>query len=123
MILIFTGNEQLDKDLEKQIKDSRIVYYPEYVLEEQEATVLITAVQNNKFNFKEFLFNVRDKNIRVVLLLENAKVKELPIALALGIYDIIFDPFTLDEIENMAKVPKPFTHISSYIKEILKIDL
>jgi len=123
MILIFTGNEQLDKDLEKQIKDSRIVYYPDYVLEEQEAQILITTVQNNKFNFKEFLYKVRDKNIRVILLLENAKVKELPIALTLGIYDIVLDPFTLDEIEIATRVPKPFSHVSEYIKEMLQIDI
>ena len=33
LILIFTGNEQLDNELNKKIKDSRIVYYSEYVLE------------------------------------------------------------------------------------------
>jgi hypothetical protein len=83
MILIFTGNEQLDRDLEKQIKNSRVVYYPDYVLEEPEAKILITTVQNNKFSFKDFMYKVRDKDIRVILLLENKKVKELPLALAL----------------------------------------
>ena len=31
MVLIFTDNEQLDRDLNKKIEDSRIVYYPDYV--------------------------------------------------------------------------------------------
>lgn len=35
MVLIFTDNEQLDRDLSKKIDDSRIVYYPDYVLEEK----------------------------------------------------------------------------------------
>ena len=29
MVLIFTDNEKLDRDLSKKIDDSRIVYYPD----------------------------------------------------------------------------------------------
>ena len=56
MILIFTGNEQLDKELDKEIKNSRVVYYTDYILEENEATLLIATIQNNKYNFKEFMY-------------------------------------------------------------------
>ena len=91
MVLIFTDNEQLDRDLNKKIEDSRIVYYPDYVLEEKEATTLIATLQPNKYNFKDFMFKVREKNIQVILILENEKVKELKDALFLGIYDIIFE--------------------------------
>ena len=119
MILIFTGNEQLDKELSKEIKDSRVVYYTDYILEENEATTLIATVQNNKYNFKEFMYAVRKKNLRVILLLENYKVKELKDALILGIYDIIVDPFTIDDIKKSVTVPKPFSEVSEYIKNIL----
>ena len=54
MVLVFTDNEQLNRDLSKQIEDSRIVYYPDYVLEEKEATTLIASVQPNKYNFRDF---------------------------------------------------------------------
>ncbi len=118
MVLIFTDNEQLDRDLSKKIKDSRIVYYPDYILEEQEATVLIATLQPNKYNFKDFMFKVREKNIQVILILENEKVKELKDALILGIYDIVFDPFTLDEICEKVSNPTPFSKISKYIKEL-----
>lgn len=122
MVLIFTDNEQLDRDLSKKIENSRIVYYPDYVLEEKEATILIATVQPNKYNFKDFMFQVRSKNVRVILLLENEKVRELKEALLLGIYDIIFDPFTLDEINFKIKNPNPFSEISKYIKEIQELD-
>ena len=56
MVLIFTDNEQLDRDLSKKIDDSRIVYYPDYVLEEKDATTLIATIQPNKYNFKDFMF-------------------------------------------------------------------
>ena len=122
MVLIFTDNEQLDRDLSKKIEDSRIVYYPDYVLEEQQATTLIATIQPNKYNFKNFMFKVRNKNIQVILILENENVKELKDALTLGIYDIVFDPFTLDEVIEKITNPNPFSKVSKYIKDILELE-
>ena len=122
MVLIFTDNEQLDRDLSKKIEDSRIVYYPDYVLEEQQATTLIATIQPNKYNFKDFMFKVRNKNIKVILILENENVKELKDALTLGIYDIIFFPFTLDEVVEKITNPNQFSKVSKYIKDILELE-
>lgn len=122
MVLIFTDNEQLDRELSKKIEDSRIVYYPDYVMEEKEATTLIVTLQPNKYNFKDFMFKVREKNIQVILILENEKVKELKDALLLGIYDIVFDPFDLEDITRKINNPNPFSEISKYIKDILELD-
>ncbi len=122
MVLIFTDNEQLDRDLNKQIEDSRIVYYPDYVLEEKDATTLIATLQPNKYNFKDFMFKVREKNIQVILILENDKVKELKEALTLGIYDIILDPFSLEDVTKKITNPSMFSEISKYIKDILELD-
>ncbi len=122
MVLIFTDNEQLDRDLNKKIEDSRIVYYPDYVLEEKEATTLIATVQANKYNFKDFMFKVRNKNIQVILILENENVKELKDALILGIYDIVFDQFDLEDVCKKITNPSPFSKVSQYIKNILELD-
>lgn len=122
MILIFTDNEQLNKDISRKIKDSRIVYYADYILEEKEADTLIVSVQNNKYNFKDFMFKVRDKNIRVILLLENADQKELRDALLLGIYDIIFDSFSLEDICKKIDTPSAFSDIAKYIKDIMELE-
>lgn len=122
MVLIFTDNEQLDRDLNKKIEDSRIVYYPDYVLEEKQATTLIATIQPNKYNFKDFMFKVREKNIQVILILENENVKELKDALILGIYDIVFDPFDLAEITLKIINPNSFSNISKYIKNILELE-
>ena len=122
MVLIFTDNEQLDRDLNKQIEDSRIVYYPDYVLEEKDATTLIATLQPNKYNFKDFMFKVREKNIQVILILENDKVQELKDALILGIYDIILDPFSLEDVTKKITNPNMFSEISKYIKDILELD-
>ena len=122
MVLIFTGKEQLDKDLNKKIPDSRVVYYPDYVLQEEKAKTLIITVQPNKFNFKDFLFKVRKKDIQVILILENSKVKELKDALILSIYDLVFDPFTLDDICNKIEKPTQFSEIANYIEDIIELD-
>ena len=122
MVLIFTDNEQLDRDLNKQIEDSRIVYYPDYVLEEKDSTTLIATLQPNKYNFKDFMFKVREKNIQVILILENDQVKELKEALTLGIYDIILDPFSLEDVTKKITNPSMFSEISKYIKDILELD-
>lgn len=120
MVLIFTDNEQLDRDLSKKIDDSRIVYYPDYVLEEKDATTLIATIQPNKYNFKDFMFKVREKNIQVILILENDKVQELKDALILGIYDIILDPFSLEDVSKKITNPSTFSEVSKYIKDILE---
>lgn len=122
MVLIFTDNEQLDRDLSKKIEDSRIVYYPDYVLEEKQATTLIATLQPNKYNFKDFMFKVRERNIQVILILENDKVKELKDALTLGIYDLIFDPFDLEDVYKKIRNPTPFSEISKYIKDIIGLE-
>lgn len=122
MILIFTDNEQLNKDINKKIKNSRIVYYSDYILEEKEADILIVSPQNNKYNFKDFMLKVRNKNIRVILLLENAEQKELKDALLLGIYDIIFDPFSLEDVCKKIDTPSAFSDISKYIKDIIELE-
>ena len=122
MVLIFTDNEQLDIDLNKKIENSRIVYYPDYILEESKATVLIATVQPNKYNFKDFMFKVREKDIQVILLLENEKQKELNDALILGIYDIIFDPFDLKDVIEKIKTPNSFSKVSKYIKKVQELD-
>ena len=119
MVLIFTGNEILDKELNQKIKNSRIVYYTNYILEEKEADILITTLQPNKYNFKDFMLNVREKDIRVILILENEQVEELKNALFLGIYDLIFDPFEVSNIIQKINTPTAFSNISKYIKEIL----
>ena len=122
MVLIFTDNEQLDRDLNKKIEDSRIVYYPDYILQENEATTLIATLQPNKYEFKYFMLKVREKNIQDILILENDQVKELKDALMLGIYDIVFDPFDLKDITDKITNPSMFSSISKYIKEYLELE-
>ena len=107
------------ESLNKNIENSRVVYYPDYILEEKEANVLIATLQPNKYNFKDFMFKVREKNIRVILILENEQIPELKDALFLGIYDFIFDPFEIEDIKRKVAISTPFSEISKYIEKYL----
>ena len=69
------------------------------------------------------MFKVRGKNIQVILILENDKVKELNDALKLGIYDIVLDPFTLDDITEKIEHPNQFSNVSKYINNILELEM
>ena len=122
MVLIFTGNEELNKELNKKIENSRIVYYPEYILEEKETKTIIVAVQQNMFNFQEYILKIREKNIQVILLLENEKSEVLKDALLYGIYDIIFDPFEVKDIIKKIRNPTLFSEISKYIKQFIELE-
>ena len=80
------------------------------------------SVQDNKFEFDKFLFELRKRNIRVILLLENEKVKEAEIALWLGIYDLIYGTFTIKDVLKLVKNANNFSDISESYKKIYKIE-
>ena len=122
MTIVFTENDELNQELEKNIEGSRIAFYTKYLLEEKEAQIVILSVQDNKFEYEKFLYELRKKNIRIILLLENEKSKETEIALRLGIYDLIFGPFTIGQVLKLVKNANNFSDIAEIYKRIFKIE-
>ena len=132
MTIVFTENDELNQELirqyimnnqlEKNIEGSRIAFYTKYLLEEKEAKIVILSVQDNKFEYEKFLYELRKKNIRIILLLENEKSKETEIALRLGIYDLIFGPFTIGQVLKLVKNANNFSDIAGIYNKIFKIE-
>lgn len=122
MTIVFTENDELNQELEKNIECSRIAFYTKYLLEEKEAQIVILSVQDNKFEYEKFLYELRKKNIRIILLLENEKSKETEIALRLGIYDLIFGPFTIGQVLKLVKNANNFSDIAGIYNKIFKIE-
>ena len=122
MTIVFTENDELNQELEKNIEGSRIAFYTKYLLEEKEAQIVILSVQDNKFEYEKFLYELRKKNIRIILLLENEKSKETEIALRLGIYDLIFGPFTIGQVLKLVKNANNFSDIAEIYNKIFKIE-
>lgn len=122
MIIIYTENDDLNEELEKNIEGSRIAFYTKYLLEEKDADTVILSVQDNKFEFEKFLYELRKRNMRIILLLENEKAKETEIAIRLGIYDLIFGTFTINDVLKLVKNSNHFSDIAEVYKKIYKIE-
>ena len=122
MTIIFTENDDLNLELERNIEGSRIAFYTKYLLEEKEADTVILSVQDNKFEFEKFLYELRKRNMRVILLLENESVKETEIAIRLGIYDLIFGTFEIGDVLKLVKNSNHFSDVSELYRKIYKIE-
>ncbi len=116
MVILFTGIETLDnvlkQELDKEKIDSRIAFYEDYPLNEEKCDIVVVSPHIDiKLPLKDYLFALRQRDRRVILLLDNDKSEHLGYALALGIYDIVFDPITPDKIINRVKNPAKFSDI------------
>ena len=123
MIVIYTGNSEIDRELEKQIKGSMVVGYFDFIIEDDKfagQTVIVsdTAITED---FKKYLYLLRSKDIRVILILKKQKSENTKIALETGIYDLVFGTFYPSEIINLIDNPKSFKDIAKLYKKAFDI--
>ena len=125
MIIIYTGVEEVDKEIQMSLRDSIIAHYSDYLIENNafEGQTVIISPQAIQEDLHEFLFKLKQMNMRVILLLKNQKQEEIKIALQLGIYDIIFGNFYPSQIKNIIEKPKSFNDISNLYKKTFNINL
>ena len=125
MIGIDTGIEEVDKEIQANLRDSIIVHYSDYLIESNtfENQIAIISPQAIEGDLQEYLFILKKMNIRVILLLKNQKQEETKIALQLGIYDIIYGNFYPSQIKAMVEHPKSFKDISDLYRKTFNIKL
>ena len=114
---IMTGLKELDLEIQNKVKQSSLAYYPEYFFQDTEITIAIVSpigVKNTKIDFKDFLYELRKRNMRVIVLLDNEYSEYLQATLSLGITDIIFDPISVDKVIYKLKYNTPFSDIAKY---------
>ncbi|MGH2331114.1 hypothetical protein [Thermoanaerobacter mathranii] len=111
MVLVHTGFDELDEEIAKNIKDAKIIYYPDFLLEERGDIAVLSSKINPRMPFKDFLFALRQQDKRIVLILGDKTSPYIGYALALGIYDIIFDPVTVEKIIEKIKNPSKFSDV------------
>lgn len=123
MVIIYTGNNEIDKILEDEIKGSMVVSYSDFIIEDDKFKnqIVILATCAIERDLREYLYELRDKDIRVILLINNEKSEETKIALEMGIYDIIFGSFYPSQIKNVIDNPRKFSDISKLYKKIFNI--
>ena len=125
MVVIFTGSNEIDKILESEIKGSMVVSYADFIIEDDKFKnqTVILASSAIETDFREFLFLLRSKNIRVILLLKNEMDENTKIALENGIYDLIFGNFYPSQIKYILDNPKTFEDISKIYKKLFNIQI
>lgn len=125
MIVIYTGNNEVDKILENEIKGSMVISYAEFLIEDdkfKEQTVILSS-SAIKENFREYLYMLRSKNIRVILLMKNKKEENVRTALEMGIYDLIFGNFYINQIKEIIDKPRKFSDIAKLYEKAFDIKL
>lgn len=125
MIVIYTGMEDVDKEIQLSLRDSIIAHYSDYLIENNtfEGQTVIVSPQAIEGNLHEFLFTLKEMNMRVILLLKNQKQEETKLALQLGIYDIVFGNFYPSQIKEIIEHPKSFKDISNLYRKTFNIKL
>ena len=125
MIVIYTGIEEIDKEIQINVRDSIIAHYSDYLIENNtfENQTVIISPQAVEGDLQEFLFILKQMNMRVILLLKNQKQKETKIALQLGIYDIVYGNFYPSQIKEVIEHPKNFKDIADLYKKTFDIKL
>ena len=125
MVVIFTGSNEIDKILEAEIKGSMVVSYADFIVEDDKfinQTVILAGSAIEK-DFREYLYLLRSKNIRVILLLNNEKDENTKIALENGIYDLIYGNFYPSQIKDILDNPKTFADISKIYRKLFNIQI
>ena len=125
MILIYTGIEEIDKEIQSNLKDSIIIHYSDYLIESKrfEGQTVIISTQAIEENLHEFLFLLKQMNIRIILLIKNKRQAETKIALQLGVYDILFGNFYINQVKDIIEHPKSFKDIADLYKKIFNIKI
>ena len=125
MVVIYTGSNEIDKILEAEIKGSMVVSYEDFIIEDdkfKDQTVILGANSIER-DLKEYLFLLRSKNIRVILLLDNDKNEKTKTALEYGIYDLVFGNFYPSQIVEILNNPKRFSDISKIYRRWFDIHI
>ena len=125
MIVIYTGIEEIDKEIQSNLRDSIIAHYSDYLIENNtfEGQTVIISPQAVEGDLHEFLYMLKQMNMRVILLLKNQKQEETKLALQLGIYDIVFGNFYPSQIKDIIEHPKNFRDISELYRKTFNVKL
>lgn len=121
MIIIYTGNHEIDKILENEIKGSMVVSYSDFIIEDNkfENQTVIIAANAIERDLREYLFRLRQLNIRVIVIFKDQKVENqlIKTTLEMGIYDLIFGNFYPSELKNLIDNPQSFKDIANIYKK------
>ena len=116
---------RINRTFIEQITTKQYPYQIQTIFEDDKfknQTVILAGSAIEK-DFREYLYLLRNKNIRVILLLNNEKDENTKIALENGIYDLIFGNFYPSQIKDILDNPKTFADISKIYRKLFNIQI
>ena len=99
------------------------ISYLDFIIENEKfenQTAILASQEIEEERFENYLFLLRELNIRVILLFTSEKdeKEKVKIAMKLGIYDLVFGNFYPSEIKKLIDNPKTFKDISKVYKKL-----
>lgn len=116
MVFICTGIDTFDHALNKVVRDSKVVYYTDFLqstTEEYDTVVLSTFLTDT--DLKKLIFELRCRDKRVILLADDPDAEIIPYAFALGVYDILAGPVDVATVKNRLENPAKFSEAVRWI--------
>lgn len=120
-VLLATNIREIDDGI-REISAGRIeicgeVYYAGAVPEAAEGAdvVVLSAAAGEEKEIEELLYRLRCMDKRVIFLPGDEKNGTVNTALALGIYDILFDPVKPEDVVGVIERPMKFSDVSGLI--------
>ena len=116
MIAIATGFDALDKKIEelfraKEINDLQIVNYREFLIQQPFDTVIMSKNLVGQVELEYLVLSLRERNTRIIYLTNEKDLKELKTCLDYGVYDLIFDPISPENVITVYQVPRTFADV------------
>ncbi|MCQ2979074.1 MAG: hypothetical protein MJ245_04675 [Clostridia bacterium] len=116
MIAIATGFDALDKKIEENFRargenDLQIVNYREFLIQQPFECVIMSKNLVGQVELEYLVLSLRERNTRIIYLTNEKDLHELKTCLDYGVYDLIFDPISPENVVNTYFVPKNFADV------------
>lgn len=126
-VLLATGIEELDRDLEARLPGAQVSYYREAVVEEAERqnaeVVVLSASLPGSAPLEELVLALRLAGRRVVLLpgARGSDDRLVRRAVALGVYDIVYDPVTAEAVAERVERPGTLADVGKFARDLEEV--
>lgn len=123
MIAVATGIMELDKQIQEKINNlnrpGKIINYRDFFLKENFDTVILSSHLKGDIELEQLIFYLKNNDARIIFLTEKSNNEEIYLCFKYGIYDMIFDPVTLEGIVEAINTTKGFSDYSKLFIEIM----
>ncbi|OPJ59778.1 hypothetical protein [Clostridium oryzae] len=123
MIAVATGMEQLDKQIQQKFcergEESKIVNYKEFFLKENFDMVILSKHLKGELQLEQLIFYLKNNNSRIIFLTGKSNNEEIYLCFKYAIYDMIFDPISLEKVMGTVDDSKSFSDHSKLFVEVM----